>query len=485
MKRRPVAWRRELILAGLVAMDALWLTPWLALLLGSAADPSRSLPGPAILALLLLALWTARALGASPLPPPAQQLICGVVAVLSGVSIGGLVVYRQYPFHELDWLLAWAGGLGGELGAHSALLLGLALFAWWRGISLAQSRLGSDSVGACFRAGIVAWASYHVAGLGLGADHPTVWLFLYCAVGLLALGLARAEDARHERGAVRSPFAASWLLIIGGAALAVVGLAAVATLGVTLVSGYLFRWLLPPLAAALDWALTIALHLLMLALAPPLEWLIGWLHSLITPTANPLAGLQTPAPVATLVPTPAPAGTPLAVQAIAWLLLALGLVGVVALVMRGLGRRRHPDAPEPPAAADWASAPGGRRPGLSAALARLQKRLANALAPLQPGGYSLASAHEIYASLQRLAARRGVARAEAQTPYEYERRLDDAWPEAGQEVGAITNAYVRAHYGRRTVSRQELDALRRAWQRLRAEIEGHGPPPAGGGGSQG
>ncbi len=479
MKLRQIAWRRELLLLSIVAMDALWLTPWMALLLGSAAEPARRVPGPAILALLLLALATARALGASPLPLGAQQLLCGVFAIVSGVCLGGLCLYSQYPFHELDWLLEWASGLGGPLGPHSVVLLFLALYAWWRGISLAQSRLGSDSVGFCFRLGIVAWLFFYTCGIFLAASQPALWLLLFFALGLLAVGLARIEEVRHERGAVRSPFTGSWLAILGGAAAAVVGLGLVATFGVTAVSGYVFRWLLVPLGLLLDRVLPLLVQAFFFLLSPILEWLFRWLSSALAPAGDILNKM---AEATQAQPTPAPVteptSMPVPVQAIIWVLLALGFLAIVAIAVTVLQRRSRRELPGAVEDATWerAGAGPGRGGGLGAALGDLGRRLANALGALRPAGYSLASVHEIYASLQRLAAWKGVARDEAETPYEYERQLDSAWPGAGQEVGAVTDAYVRAHYGRRQITADELAALRSAWQRLRQEIEGSEPP---------
>jgi hypothetical protein len=474
MKRLQLAWRREMSLACLVGMDALCLAAWTNLLLGSASNPARRVPAMAVFLLLLGTLTVARGLEASHLPLGAQRVLAGVLAIITGVVLGGLFLYREYPFAELDWLLAWAADLPRSNGAASIVLLGVALYAWWRGISLAQSRLESDGVGFSFRAGIVSWLWYLILSLAAHADEPVAWLLLYFALGLVAVGLARVEDAQRGRAAIRSPFAGSWAAILAGAAALTVALGAVATWAVSWSAEEAFWSLAVPLAGLLDRLLLGALSLAGILLAPLLEWLIGWLQGMLAPLAQSLRTPPTPAPVPTPEAVTAPAPPAPALQAALWLLAVLALLAVVAFIVSFLQRRPTFEEPEGPLAVAWEGAPpehGGRSAGT---LRQLGRRLAAAVAALGPRPYSLATVREIYAGLQRLAARHGVAREEAQTPYEYERHLDGAWPAIGAEVEAITDAYVRAHYGQRQISDEELAALRAAWQRLREALEGDG-----------
>ena len=152
MSARSVNWRRELILLSLVGMDVTWLTPWTMLLAGLAYEPSRRLAGPALLLLLLGALTVTRILAASGLALERQQLLSGVLAVASGLLLIGSCLPGQ------GGLVAWLGELVHLTGRGSAglALLGVALYGWWRGMSLAQARLGADSVGFYLRCGVVA-----------------------------------------------------------------------------------------------------------------------------------------------------------------------------------------------------------------------------------------------------------------------------------------------------------------------------------------
>jgi hypothetical protein len=73
----------------------------------------------------------------------------------------------------------------------------------------------------------------------------------------------------------------------------------------------------------------------------------------------------------------------------------------------------------------------------------------------------------IYANLQRLAAQQGHPRSPQQTPDKYLEQLAQAWPEHRGDFQIITRAYVRAHYGMVSDTREELDRIHAAWQRIR------------------
>lgn len=114
--------------------------------------------------------------------------------------------------------------------------------------------------------------------------------------------------------------------------------------------------------------------------------------------------------------------------------------------------------------------------GLGAALASLLRnagaRLRNAGAMISQFGIgsdllAAISVRNIYANMGRLARKRGYPRHKARTPYEYLPDLRTAFPEAGAEAEVITDAYVAVHYGELPTSRDQLDALRAAYERLR------------------
>ena len=78
-----------------------------------------------------------------------------------------------------------------------------------------------------------------------------------------------------------------------------------------------------------------------------------------------------------------------------------------------------------------------------------------------------ASIKRIYASLVKLAARRGFPRRDAETPYEFIGDLRETLPSALAEERAITEAYVRVHYGEQTPAPGEVAQVREAWKKVR------------------
>lgn len=469
MTGRRIEWRRELLLLAILGMEATWLTPWATLLTGTGTDPLHQVPLVGILALLLGALLVARTLTASALPLALQQCIAGLLAIGSGLALTGALLYTGYPFAGLQWLPAWLGDLihARTPAPAGVTLLGITFYAWWRSAGLAQSQLTSGAVGLGLRWGILAWLLFHLIGLSAGVDAPVEWLVLFFILGLLAAGLAQVEEVHQGRGAVRSPFTGSWFLILSGAAAAVVGLGLAATgvlsrelLGLVLLA-------LVPLWALVQWALYAILSLVAILLSPLMERLA----TLAAPAWEQLANSMTPSAQVTPIPTEETVTTSAVPQALLWVVLIMGLLVAVAIVLGALGRRQTVARRWAAHGPEWEGAEGAPGEGLGAKLQQLRNKLTSALAATGTRPYGLATVREIYASLQRLAAHRGVSRAEAETPYEYQRRLDGTWPGAKREVDSITEAYVRAHYGEHQFSQEEIEALRTGWQRLREEIE--------------
>ena len=60
-----------------------------------------------------------------------------------------------------------------------------------------------------------------------------------------------------------------------------------------------------------------------------------------------------------------------------------------------------------------------------------------------------------------------IGESSAQTPYEYLPALGRAFPDCRTEAAAITEAYVKVHYGEAPESLKDLQAIRECWQRIR------------------
>lgn len=99
---------------------------------------------------------------------------------------------------------------------------------------------------------------------------------------------------------------------------------------------------------------------------------------------------------------------------------------------------------------------------------------------LRPGLRRLAPSELVryfYSSTLRRAARGGLGRRPADTPYEYGARLRERLPDAADDVDRLTEAYLAAAYAPRPTTPEEARGVRGAWERLRRRLRG-GPPPS-------
>jgi hypothetical protein len=101
-------------------------------------------------------------------------------------------------------------------------------------------------------------------------------------------------------------------------------------------------------------------------------------------------------------------------------------------------------------------------------------RLADMVASLTGRGlgmelYAVLSIRSIYASMGRMASKRGFPRGAAITPYEYLPALDLAFPQAAPaDLAHITDAYVGVHYGEIPSTLHEVQEIRQCWERVRS-----------------
>jgi hypothetical protein len=119
----------------------------------------------------------------------------------------------------------------------------------------------------------------------------------------------------------------------------------------------------------------------------------------------------------------------------------------------------------------------GWRVALGQRLARRAKAQDEQDVPSAPEAVSLAWARtsrgkvlRYYLSTVRLASKAGFPRRPPQTPYEYDVDLEPNLPEAGEEMGLLTEAFVEVRYSRHVVDPQLARRARAYWRRVRAVL---------------
>jgi hypothetical protein len=75
-----------------------------------------------------------------------------------------------------------------------------------------------------------------------------------------------------------------------------------------------------------------------------------------------------------------------------------------------------------------------------------------------------------YLSAARRAGQAGQQRRPGQTPYEYQAALDQQFPELEPDLEGLTGAFVEARYSDRTMEKQEAEAVKPLWQRIKAAL---------------
>jgi hypothetical protein len=69
----------------------------------------------------------------------------------------------------------------------------------------------------------------------------------------------------------------------------------------------------------------------------------------------------------------------------------------------------------------------------------------------------------------------GVTRPPTATPLEFARTLDQEWPEAEEDVGALTEAFLAARYEARVIERAEAVTAQDLWRRVMRALRHHAP----------
>ena len=75
-----------------------------------------------------------------------------------------------------------------------------------------------------------------------------------------------------------------------------------------------------------------------------------------------------------------------------------------------------------------------------------------------------------YQALIRRGNESGLARGLSQTPYEYASTLDDALPDVGEDVDAMTEAFVEARYTPQIVEEGKASLVKTYWGHIRRAL---------------
>lgn len=87
----------------------------------------------------------------------------------------------------------------------------------------------------------------------------------------------------------------------------------------------------------------------------------------------------------------------------------------------------------------------------------------NALSPREQIRY-------FYLSTVKRASDKGVARQQAETPLEFAEDLKTEWPEAEDDVDALTEAFLEARYGRSPIEAEDVNPVKKRWRQVKSSL---------------
>jgi len=475
--------RQALMHFSLVGMEIAWITPFATLLLhqhGLGWTPGLTFCR--LFAAVLLWILALELLNRRGVESRGYHLSVTLLLFVSTLGVVRLWLHGNAAIGDLSWLRSTFDALFNfHEGLRPELVLILTnLLLWHRATSATSRSLDFFNVGVSFRFGILLL----IMGGGLlmhvtGYDATTLF-WLYMVLGLVSVSLARTHDKASSGGSVGKPMSTRRIAQMVAAVVFTVG----GTAGMTLVytpasiraALGLLRplWtglglLLEPLVAVLMWLIETFITALYWVLT---RLMVGenleLLEDLREQFAMLLAALDRSDPsVVTLPP---------------WLLTTLRYGGVllallllVGMILLSLKRiREQQRGEELEEELDEEITLGGSTLGRGWQWLRDRMGLVRRFGV---GRELLAaiSVQNMYANLCRLAGHRGYPRHPSQPPDRYLPLLVEAFGGHHEAISRITTAYMRVHYGDRTVGFRELAILRRDYEKVRtAEQETEG-----------
>jgi hypothetical protein len=406
---------------------------------------------PLLLTLALYPLSLLSQVAAASPPHTARQIrILSVALGVMGVSVVTLLAIKE--------VLAGGSGLNGAGFFWIALQVVFCGFSWGLGNTLVREKI--DYRYFAFRFQI---ALLFILLLGGIEGTPVAPIVLFFALGALALALARWQNALANGRIVLRPFQPGVL------ALSSVGL---------ILSGFLIVFILSPEAARSIWQGLAVLGRILLHLfsylPPPQTGKASEYHFSCSwrPKAPPQEG--------GMIRTPPAGGGPTEIPSVVlWAILIGILIGVLAAMILTVRKIRANRSSSSSPAVEVEIRPLSVKilGGLASVAGRLRRwakrlwlfLLAKVTRSAKPGEEEAAkSVRELYRSLLRWAAQRGIPRTLSDTPLEYLGHLCQKFPEGEKELTVITDAYIQARYSLIQRNGLDLKEARRAWQRIKS-----------------
>jgi len=459
-------------------------------------SPPLSLPGAIVLAAIALApamlaesgTWSAERLRAFILPIQVIVLILVVRIDLSG----------GYGLFDFDWFSYIGGDISFVVGAAA-----YSVFLLWRGISVTAELPSMETLHRRFLLGLIAVLMAFVFAMVTdesGDDrHPMVSLGVYgvayFGAGMLSVALANLRNIRREmqrRSDDSAPSLRQWMVfpVVVVAAMVVVSLLVSAVFSFDIAA-----LLLIPITLVAKGVTTIILYGIIWPLgfvAGGLIWLLQKLGGTVEPEPDGDGGApelteEGPAFVEENAGYMLPDSVVLAIE---WTVGIIAAIIVILILRKALSKfRRGSKDEDEEGDSESLGAWEGMRGDLLTFLATIlglfrRKRDPPAQPPPVPASVTASAEDlrdftikEIYQGLLWEGGAIGRPRRTAETPYEYEGRMEPLDTTQEHALDAITEAYVASRYGGQEPAPDDLRLLNRMWRGLKGIIMQAGQTP--------
>ena len=462
--------RIALLYLCLASMEVAWITPfWL--IIYAPAPPRWVAYGSLLVGLLA---WTLilELLSRAGIKSPAYDLTALALMAVTSLMVVRIVVYGAAPLGDFGWLrrmmgdiFHFSGGIPPALG-----LIAANLVLWQRATAATSRDPSFFNVGVSFRLGMLLLIAGAALLSFLRGQSVIGFLWLYFALGLIAVAIARVSEKASEAQSAGVVLPMSRFAQLLLAACVTVGGAWLVAAVYTPVGIRRFLHLFDPLwrlAQPLIFALLLVIARL---LNPFFLWLEAQLSGLLRDPTLRLPEGAPAVPVATQpgffekLPTWLPNLLVDVLVVVGLIVAGLALVGFLLLYLERVRKG---------GLADEAEEEGSERITVGGGiLARALHALRNAAGLIQRFGLdrrllAAISVQNIYANVCRLARGRGYPRPPAQPPDDYLAVLVRAFGGFEDQLGRITAAYMRVHYGDHPVTLAELAQLREDYRTVR------------------
>jgi hypothetical protein len=480
----------------LATLRACWLWPCLEIVRSglSPSLPGELLPMPLIVVIALGGMAAARwALtgNASLLRARIEVAGLGLATILAALWYQ---FYRAIPVWDVRWVSALSQAMlhwGSEVPPPFIVLLAAA-YLWLRGVLDGREPLNHEDIWGAFTVGFLGLAfALLAAATGSSQLLASVsrLIFPFFAIGMAALALSSLEPVNKsvKESETRLGFDRYWAASVASVTVGLLGLGLVLSVLVTpeMVANSL-SWtsaVLQILGQILVLVFLAIAYLILLLLEP----LLTWVQTLARPDA-PVPQLQLPdfqRQIEEMGQGTTPASLTLG-EWPRWVGLAglIVLIGVIfALALRRFRRSAGGETDEiremilsgdllqAQLATLWRNWRDRFR--------RAPERVFDPFLSLEGEVDARRAVRAIYQALLGAAKARGLPRLRSQTPLEYQRTLEEAFPDAQDALNTITSGYQRARYAPQPPPTEHVEWVRQAWNRLRTAFEAQDDDKAG------